>query len=65
MNKLLLSLEEAAALTPYSVSTIRKAIRSTDPAAFPPPLKAKKDSKGKYAIRTADLESWIDELPDA
>lgn len=64
-QKMLLSLIEAAALTPFSSSTLRKAIRTTNPAGFPPPLRAKQDSKGRYMIRPADLQDWIDRLPDA
>ena len=63
--KLLLSLAEAAALTPYSETTLRRAVRATDPAAFPPPLKGKRDSKGKVTVLPRDLQAWVDSLPDA
>jgi predicted DNA-binding transcriptional regulator AlpA len=64
-DKLLLTIPEAASLTPFGDKTIRAAIKATDPAAFPPPLKAKRGSRGQYLVRVADLEAWIDSLQDA
>jgi hypothetical protein len=58
-------LADAAARTPFSVPTLRRAIQATDPTAFPPPLRAKKDSKGRLIILPRDLEEWLDSLPDA
>ncbi|HEY9249240.1 MAG TPA: helix-turn-helix domain-containing protein [Rariglobus sp.] len=58
------TLNEAAATARQSPSTIRRAIHATDPAAFPPPLKAKRDGKG-YLILAADLNAWLESLPDA
>lgn len=63
--KPLMSVREVADLTPWSVDTIKRAIRATDPSAFPPPLKAKKGAKGAYAITAADFHAWIDSLEDA
>lgn len=60
-----MSLDEAASETPYSVKTLRRAIHATDPATFPPPLRAKAGARGSYAIRDVDLREWIDSLPDA
>lgn len=65
MTKILLTVTEAAELVPWSVDVIRRAIRATDPAAFPPPLKAKRGPRGQHVIRPADLESWAESLPDA
>lgn len=60
------SVEEAATATSMSVSTIRRALRSTDPAAFPPPLRAKKAGlKGKLLIPATELSRWLESLPDA
>jgi hypothetical protein len=62
--KLAYRLEEAADVVPYSVQTLRRAIQATDPRAFPPPLKAKRDSRG-YLILAGDLDAWLASLPDA
>ncbi|MGW8565705.1 hypothetical protein [Isoptericola sp. NPDC055881] len=64
-SALAMTLAEAAALTPFSVDTLRRAIRETDPTAFPPPLRAKKDSRGRQIVLTRELERWLDSLPDA
>lgn len=65
--KALMSLEEAAAETPYSVKTLRRAIHTTDPDpdAFPPPLRAKRGSRGQYAVTEDALREWIESLKDA
>lgn len=66
--KLAHSLAEAADLTPFSVSTLRRAIAATDPESFPPPLKAKRggtEKKPTFVILAADLAAWLDSLPDA
>lgn len=60
-----LPLRAAAAAVGFSTDTLRRAIQSTDPSAFPPPLRAKKDSKGRYSIKVVDLEAWFDSLEDA
>jgi predicted DNA-binding transcriptional regulator AlpA len=64
-DRRLLTLPEAAALVPFSVDTLRRAVNATSPDTFPPPLRGKKDSKGRYLIRSVDLDAWIDSLPDA
>ena len=63
-DKRLLTIEEAAASVGYHPSTLRRAIHTTDPSSFPPPLKAKKPG-GTYRIRSADLDAWVDSLDDA
>lgn len=58
----------AARLTGVSVSQLRRAIKATDPTAFPPPLRAKRAGSGpsaKHLIRVVDLEAWISLFPDA
>lgn len=60
-----MSLEEAAKETPYSVKTLRRAIQTTDPRAFPPPLRAKRGARGSYAITDEALREWIASLPNA
>lgn len=58
------SLKEAAEQVQQSVDTLRKAIRTTELGAFPPPLKAKRDGK-KYLVLHAELVRWAESLPDA
>lgn len=58
-------IQDVVALTPFSADTIRRAIRQTEPDAFPPPLRAKKDSKGRLIILPKDLAEWLEALPDA
>ena len=53
--------EDAAEQVSQSVSTIRKAIKTTDPAAHPPPLPATFDGK-KYLVLHTDLEAWVTRL---
>ncbi len=64
-GKRLLDLEEAASLTPFSVAHLRRCIRIAQPTPQMPALKAKKDGRGRYLIRPADLEDWIDRMEDA
>lgn len=62
---LVVKIRDAAVMVSQSEDTIRRAIRATDPAAFPPPLKAKRGGRGEYLIRVADLDRWVDQLDDA
>jgi predicted DNA-binding transcriptional regulator AlpA len=64
-ERLALTVKEAASLTPFSEDTLDKAIRATDPTRFPPPLKAKRDSRGRRIILRRDLQAWLESLPDA
>lgn len=59
------TVKEAAALTPFSEDTLARAIKATDPRAFPPPLRAKRDSRGRLIILDRDLDTWLESLPDA
>ena len=62
------TLEQAAAAAAFSVDTMRKAIKATDPQAFPPPLRAKRggtEKKPSYRVLASDLDAWLDSLPDA
>lgn len=63
--KPLMTLDEAAAHVPFSKDTLRRAITTTDPHSFPPPLKGKRDSKGRYLVTDRALIAWIDSLPEA
>lgn len=65
---LAVGIADAAAMTGVSQNTIRRAVKATDPAAFPPPLRARKVGSGpsaKHLIRVVDLEAWVDAFPDA
>lgn len=64
--KIGLTLDEAAAAVGYGSKTLRRAIRKTaDNNEFPPPLRAKRGSKGEYRISPAALQEWFDSLEDA
>ena len=65
--KILLDLQDAADRLPdgYGVDTLRAAIRQTDAAAFPPPLRAKRGKRGQYLILPAALDEWAEKFPDA
>jgi hypothetical protein len=63
-------LKEAAAAVGVSVDVLRQAIHTTNPASFPPPIRAKKvgrtgSKKFAYSIAAAELERWHSSLPDA
>lgn len=62
--KLAYDLEEAADQVSVSTKTLRRAIATTEPDTFPPPLRAKKVGRG-YRILHVDLVEWADSLPDA
>jgi hypothetical protein len=58
------SVPEAAAAVSQSEATIRRALHSTDPTAFPPPLSAKRAGK-KLLIPATELDRWVASLPNA
>jgi hypothetical protein len=62
--RLAYSVAEAAEAVSMSIDTIRRAMKATDPAAFPPPLRAKRTPK-KTLILAQELDRWVDSLPDA
>lgn len=61
--RLVYTVEEAADAVRQSVATIRRAIHTTDPNAFPPPLRAKRTSR-KHLIPADELARWVASLPD-
>lgn len=68
MSRILYTIPEAAEQVSVSVATIRRAIKATDPNAFPPPLRAKRVSGEKravYGVEHAALMAWVDSLKDA
>lgn len=60
----LLTLAEAAALTPWAPGMLRKACHATDPNAVPPPLPAKRGPRGQLLILQSVLNHWMQSLPD-
>lgn len=69
MTRIAYDIRQAAEQVSVSIDTIRRAIRATDPATYPPPLKAKRtgssEKKPAYRILHADLEAWASSLKDA
>lgn len=68
MSKILYTTQEAAEQVSVGHATIMRAIKATDPNAYPPPLKAKNagsDKKRSYRIEHAALLAWADSLKDA
>lgn len=68
--KVAMNLEEAAAQTPFSAKTLRRAIQTTGVdkdgnPTFPPPLQAKRGSRGAFVVLADDLVRWLKNLPDA
>lgn len=57
---------EAAEAVSLSHATIRRAIHTTNPNSFPPPLRAKQAGGpgGKYLISVDELKRWFESLPD-
>jgi DNA-binding MurR/RpiR family transcriptional regulator len=68
MTKILYTIPQAAEQVGVSPATISRAIKATDPNAYPPPLQAKNagsDKKKSYRIEHRALEAWADSLKDA
>jgi hypothetical protein len=64
-GRLAYSVPQLPNVAPFSVDTFRRAIRKPkDDGEFPPPLPARKDSKGKAVVLTTDLQRWLELLPD-
>ncbi len=62
---IMVGLAAAAEMCDVSVQTIRRAIKTSDPKSFPPPLRAKADSRGHYRILVSELERWAERWADA
>lgn len=59
---------DAAEATGVSVDIIRRALRATDPTAWPPPLRAKQIGDAPNApklIEADELRDWIARFPEA
>jgi hypothetical protein len=68
MTAVALPLGKAAEAVGQSVDTLKRAIHATDPASFPPPLRAKRAgtaSNSGYLVLVSELERWVNSLPDA
>ena len=66
--KIAYKIPEAAEVVSVSTATIRRAIKATDPTAFPPPLRAKNigsDERPDYRILHHALEAWAASFKDA
>lgn len=67
-EKVAYKLADIPKIYPVSEATLRRAIHTTDPNAFPPPLKAKRMGRGsnaKYVVWSEDLKAWHELLPEA
>lgn len=63
-----LNRQAACEYTGQSIDTIRRATRATDPNAFPPPLRGKRQGAAANAAvyySTDELDRWVDSFPDA
>lgn len=60
-------IKDAAEATGYSPDFIRRAIKTTnvDPAKGVHHLPAKRDPNGKYVIKVAAVDTWLDQMDDA
>ena len=68
MSRIAYDLKQAAEQVSVSIDTIRRAIRATDPNAYPPPLRAKRtgsEKKPSYRVSHTNLMAWYDSLKDA
>lgn len=64
-NRLVVPLAEAAHLMSCSTQTLRRAILGNPADTGLPPLRGKRDSKGRITVKVSDLIAWHDALPDA
>lgn len=69
MTRIAYKIPAAAEQVSVSEATIRRAIHATDPAAYPPPLKAKRagedGKRAEYRVLHSDLVEWAESLEDA
>lgn len=66
--KLAYTVREAAVAAGVSQTLIRRALHTTDPASFPPPLAAKQLGAAKNSGRLIfadELRRWVASFPDA
>ncbi|MGN6127584.1 MAG: hypothetical protein ACTHON_13550 [Humibacter sp.] len=63
-DRIAVGINEAVRLIGVSPRIVRRAIRTSDPTSYPPPLRAKWMGR-KYSIRVADLIEWWESLEDA
>lgn len=68
MNALAYGITDAAEAAGVSETLIRRALKATDPRAFPPPLRAKRVGNAhsaKQIILASELTKWLDRFPDS
>lgn len=59
------SLKQLTEVVPFSESTLRRAAhKPRDDGMFPPPLYAKRDSKGRIVVLATELQRWLERLDD-
>lgn len=63
-TRVLYDIAAAAEALSTSEATVRRAIKATDPAVFPPPMRAKW-SGNKLAVEHDELKRWARSLRDA
>lgn len=61
-EQLAYDLREAAAATPFSEATIKRAIHATDPDVWPPRLPARQAGR-KFVVLREDLIAWLRSFP--
>ena len=61
LRPIVLTVEEVAQLARCSKDTIWRALRATDPGAYPPPLVAagRHGPRGVYIVALEEVERWI------
>src|SRR5665647_359560 len=64
LPKLAFTIKEAERSTGISAATITRAIHTTDPWSFPPPLHAKR-AGSRYLVLSTDLIVWLESFRDA
>lgn len=56
-----MTLQEAVAETPYGEKTLRRAVKKVKvDEEFPPPLKSRRDRRGRIIISAEHLTAWMD-----
>jgi len=68
VGKRALTLREAAENYSVSVDTLRKAIKATDPNAYPPPLTARRHgtaSNSKTTVLVSEMDRWHESITQA
>lgn len=68
MDRLAYRIDAAAEAAGVSADIVRKALRTTDPTAWPPPLRARRVGvavNAPHLILADDLREWLESFPEA